>query len=79
MPADKKLKKATSCFSLPQAWHPLGGSRSGIRNGFRPARVEGEEVFGAAVEFHAAEAHGVEAGFHIDHAALTRFRYSMRL
>ena len=50
----------------------LGGSRSEIRNGFRPARVEGEEVFGAAVEFHAAtggfgdflaEAHVVEAGW----------------
>ena len=51
------------------------------RGGFRPAGVEGEEVFGAAIEFclaaggfgdFLAEAHVVEAGFDIEDADALR-------
>ncbi len=56
-------------------------SRSRIQNGFQSARVEGDEVFGAAIEFHAtagcfgdfsAETHVVEAGFNIKDADALR-------
>jgi len=69
---------ATFCIAL--------GCKRGF--GTSAAGVEGEKVLGAAVEFHAAaggfgdfltKADVVEAGFHIDHAVITCFRYSMRL
>ena len=59
----------------------MRGSCSGIRNGFRPIGIKGEEVFGAAVEFSSAtggfgdflaEADIVEAGFNIQDADALR-------